>query len=218
MLLISPDEVSQVTGVSCGGSGAGGSAEAALIAVLGKITPRLEDAMNVASLLRGNFTDFFSLSGRNAEPIVLRLSNGYVVDGSVKLHNSEGVEIDASAIDFIDYEYGTVTLSRALRGRVAVTYTSGFEAKPEPEPAPGDTVPPVNTWILQGVPEWMKALASLYLVEWYRTARVSPSIPKGVSISAMDSSLRRHVHVRTYERYMRPRVNVVWSDRMVQND
>lgn len=216
MLLISPDEVSQATGVTCGG-GAGGSAEAALITILGKILPRLEDAMNVATLLRGNFTDYFSLSGRNAEPIVLRLSNGYVVEGSVMLHDSEGGTIDASAIDFIDYEYGTVNLARQMRGRVAVSYSSGFEAKPVPEPAEGQEPPPLNAWVLQNVPEWMKALASLYLVEWYRTARVAPQIPKGVSLSAMEASLRRHVHVRTYERYMRPRVNVVWSERMVPN-
>lgn len=217
MLLITPEEASIATGASCGGSG-GGSAEAALIAILGKMLPRLEDAMNVATLVRGNFTDYFTLAGRVAQPIVLRLHNGYVVDGTVKLLDAEGSEIDASAIDFTDLENGTVTLARPLRGKVAVQYTSGFEAKPSKEPAPGEQPPPINEWVLQDVPEWMKALASLYLVEWFRTARVSPNIPKSVSLSAMESSLRRHINIRTYERYMRPRVNVVWSDRLVQRD
>lgn len=62
------------------------------------------------------------------------------------------------------------------------------------------------------VPRWMKDVATIYLVSWFRRVYVTPKIPKGVSIAGLLAGLDRELMARVYEKYQRPRANMVWAD------
>lgn len=218
MLVISPSEVAAAIGASCGDSDVA-DLDKSVVRILRLITPRLEGALNVASLTRGAFSDYFYLSCMGTgtcEPSLsqLRLSNGFIVPGSISVYDpdNEVVLTSTDADSATDLDHGIVNLSSWRRGMYRVGYTSGFE----PDAAP--TTPP--DWfedgdrVLKDIPDWMKGIAVNLMILWYRTALLAPKHTKEISYVAVDAALRRELYARVYERYMRPRVGVVFSDRM----
>lgn len=218
MLIIDPSKVAVAVGAKCGGKTPDSNDEQ-IITILNLILPRIEDAMNVASLVRGNFTDSFYLSkpsrrqrADERERIQLRLSNGYVDPTSIVVTGSDGnaVAHEIVTVETSDAEFGIVNLSSWERGAYRVAYTSGFKPSDPPQDPPEGYDP--NSRVLQNVPDWITGLAIDLVVQWWRTQNINPSVPKAASYAALDSALRRDIYVRVYGRYMRPRVGVIWSE------
>lgn len=215
MLLIDPTEASTAIGVKCNGQQPGAD-NAQLILVLNYITPRVEDALNVASLIRGAFVDSFYLTGMNARserPIArLRLSQGFLTTDAITITDMDGLEIDPEAIELTDLEHGVIELNTWEKGRLSVAYTSGFEPTAMPVPVPEGFE--ADRRVLQNVPDWIKGLVITLLVNWFRTTLVSPKLPQNVNLEALDRMLRKEIYLRVYGRYMRPRVNCFFSERL----
>lgn len=216
MLIIDPKVLAAAIGAKCGGSAPSADDEG-MVTVLNLILPRVEDAMNVASLVRGTFTDHFFLGTpsrsdrESGKPAQLRLSNGIIDKTSLTVTDANNNVLATDVIALND-EYGIVDVSGWGRGHYAISYQSGFEPTPIPDPIPDGFDP--NSRILQGVPDWILGIAVDLVVGWWRTQKLSPSAPKNVSYAALDSALRRDIYVRVYGRYMRPRVGVIWSERL----
>lgn len=219
MRIISLDEVGNLTGIAC----KGGESQS-LAMVLDMILPRVEDVMNVASLARGKFVDTFVLPRFDPQqsPLQLRLSNGYVVKDTIKVFNPAGEDTFADLETYLDLELGTVGLLSWTGGAIRLEYESGFAPIPETmdDPNnPGTQIPkPVNELVLGGVPDWIKAIATGFVVEWYRTFQIQPKFKPEVSYAQVEAALRRHIYARVYSRYMRPRAAVVWSSQMERAD
>ena len=214
MLLIDPVEAALAIAANC--NGAVGDNEQ-LILVLKYVTPRIEDAMNVASLVRGDFIDSFYLPAMNSrcdrQIARLRLSNGYLLGGApLTITDSDGEAIDPTFIELVDEENGVIELNQWTKGRWSVAYTSGFEVPALPDPLPDGYDPDAR--VLLAVPEWIHALCAALVIQWYRASVVSPKLPKNVSLTALDQMLRKEIYMRVYGRYLRPRVNCFFSEKL----
>lgn len=216
MLIIDPKVLAVAIGAKCGGSAPSADDEG-MNTVLNLILPRIEDAMNVASLVRGSFTDHFFMGAptRNelisGRPAQLRLSNGLIDKTSLVVTDANNNVLTTDVVSLND-EYGIVEVAGWSRGHYAISYESGFEPEPVPDPVPEGYNP--NFRILQDVPDWIQGIAVDLVVAWWRTQKLSPSVPKNVAYAALDGAIRRDVYVRVYGRYMRPRVGVTWSERL----
>ena len=221
MLLIGPTEAAQAIGAKCGGS-APSAADPALIAILNMMTPRVESALNVYSLTRMTVNERveFGTAGRNCHwhggnpppTLNLRLSNGFLVAGTLVLRDPDGVEIDLTTIGDVDLELGTVSLTSWCKGSHTLTYESGF--------TPGDVLDPnypdpenSESRVLQGIPAWMQALAVEYLTLWYRTSVTSPKATKDLSYASVGNALQREITARVYGKYQRPRMGMLFTNK-----
>lgn len=215
MLLIDPAQAASAIQASCNGAGA--ASNDSLILVLKYITPRVEDAMNVAFLARGAFVDSFYLTAMNSrcrthQVARLRLSNGYLVDGQpVTVLDADGNDVSTD-IELVDEKLGVVELNTWKRGRYTVAYTSGFEVPADPDPVPDGFDP--DSKVLVGVETWIQALCSALVVEWYRSTLLAPKLPQNVNLSALDQMLRKEIYVRVYGRYLRPRYGCFFSEKL----
>lgn len=214
MLLLDPSTLSTLVSASCGGRDSGESRD--MVSVLRRVTPRVEEALNVATLTRGVYTDSFFLpgSGSRDDRAGLRLSNGFVVPDSVTVIDPNGnpVSSDVMSEDEIDYRYGVIHISQWMRGRYKVRYTSGFEPADLPA-SPPDWMTPDDR-VLKDVPDWIEALVANFAVLWFRTARISPKVNEKISYGQVDAAIRKEITARLYPRYQRPRVGLYFSDRM----
>jgi hypothetical protein len=215
MLLIDPTEAALAIGAKCNGQQPADNEQ--LILVLNYITPRVEDALNVATLVRGDFVDSFYLTGMNARserPIArLRLSNGFLTEESdIAITDLDGEPIDAETIELYDLEHGVIELNSWEKGRYSVAYKSGFLPEEEPTTPPEGYDP--NHRLLTEVPDWIKGLVITLLVQWFRSTMLAPKFPQNVNLEALDRMLRKEIYLRVYGRYMRPRVNCFFSERL----
>lgn len=212
MLLVSPTDVATGIGAKCGGS-APSADDAAMLSVLRYITPRVEAALEVATLTRGSYVDHFALApmprSDNPESIFL-LSNGFIVPGTMVVTDPEGLVAAGENVTGFNNEYGTVRLNSWRRGVYSVAYQSGFEFE---APDPDSDADPESA-VLQGVPDWIKGIVVHLMVLWFRTAQVQPRVVKDLSYGQVDSAIRRELYTRIYSRYMRPRVAVTFSERL----
>lgn len=218
MLVMSPSEVTTALGANCGG-GAVEDLDQTMVRILRLITPRLEGALNVESLTRQPFTDFFYLSAmpRGCDPAQseLRLSNGFLVPGTISIIDPNGATVlsGTDADDVCDMQKGVVNLSSWQRGNYRVAYQSGFVPGDDPDPKPDWFVE--EDKVLQDVPDWMKGIVVHLVSIWYRSVPAQIKAPKDISYAAVDQSLRRELYARVYEKYMRPRVGVIFSDKLI---
>jgi hypothetical protein len=224
MLLMSPEEASNAIGVTCGGQ-APGSDDPQLIAALRYMTPRLEGALNVLSLTRGIWVDHFYCSampcrGERPEQSLL-LSNGFLVAGSAIITAPDGtVQTTAELLALeepyrgnVDESHGVVVLRSWQRGTYSIAYSSGFEEPPLPDPLPPDYRP--EDQVLLNVPDFIKGIVSALLVRWFRSVYVNPKFAnKNISYAQVDALLSKEIYARVYEKYMRPRVAVTFSERV----
>lgn len=207
-LILSPADAAMAIGAKCG-AGSPDADDPQLVSILSGVTPRVEGAMNVNSLTRGTHIDRFYLKAMPLQgdygPVrtSVRLSNGYLTDTPLTLRDEDGVVVtDEDALpvaNSLDRELGTFDFKEWDRGYYSLEYESGFEV---------DTT--TDTYI--DVPRWMKDVATIYLVSWFRRVYVTPKIPKGVSIAGLLAGLDRELMARVYEKYQRPRANMVWAD------
>jgi len=217
MLLMSPSEAALGIGAKCGGSSPADD-DPQMVRILRYITPRIEGALNVKSIERKAWRDSFYVGSMPCHStgrveLSLLLSNGFVLPSNVVITLPSGATLTgAEASACLHAELGYVTLESWTRGIVTVDYESGFEvpADPDPVPTPFDE----NDKVLLGVPDWIKGIATQLLIVWYRTAVLNPKFPKEISFGQVDSLLKRELYARVYEKYMRPRVGMVFSDRL----
>ena len=217
MLIMSTSEAATAIGAKCGGSSPE-DGDPRLSQLLTYMLPRLEGALNVESLVRGNFVDHFftpamppySRGERNEQ--AFRLSNGFVLPESVVVTDPEGIVYPYAEVPSLNADTGVLRINSWTRGTYSVAYTSGFAPEPIPDPLPD----PYNAEmrVLEGVPDWMKAIVIHLLVIWFRTAQVQPRWNKDLSFAQVDTALRRELYARIYEKYDRPRVAVTFSERM----
>lgn len=221
MLLMTVSEAALAIGAQCGGSSPGDT-DPQMLLLLRYMLPRVEAALNVESLVRGEFIDHYYLSqmpecngNGDRRELKLRLSNGFVVPDSISISDPDGVVstgADLAEIAEIQHNEGVLTLLDWKRGVWSVAYTSGYEPTEEPLDPPEGYVS--EDRVLQGVPDWIKAICIQVLVLWYRSTYLQPKMSKGMSFEQVDQLMRREMLARIYEKYMRPRVGMVFSERM----
>lgn len=207
MLLVDPLIAAQSLDVSCGVGREAVSAMDALIAPLTRILPRVEQALNVRSLVQATFLDTFDAHGRGYDgQHNLRLSNGFIDPGTVVV-TVAGEPLDATSYD-LDAERGVVYLS-ALRyqGKVTVQHTGGFTARTTD--SSGEAIPE-NRQVLE-VPEWLQSIAILALNEWLRSAARAPTVKEGVSLRDLNLQSNRALQNAIWGYYMRPRAEMTWA-------
>lgn len=218
MLLMTANEAASAIGAKCGGS-APTNDDPQLLLILGALTGRLEEALNVSSLTRGLYLDNFRLvdmppySGARSLPdreVSLRLSNGFVQSGSIVVTDPNGDVVDLGDYRGVDASKGIVRLTSWIRGTYQIEYVSGFEPEAIPTPEPEGYDP--ETRVLQNIPAWMKGIVVHFLVMWYRTTQLQPRANKDISFGATMESLRRDTYAWVYGKYQRPRANCVFAD------
>jgi hypothetical protein len=222
MLLVSVEKAANAIGAKCGAS-VPTSDEVALRGIINLLTPKVEAALNVHSIVHDYHTDRFILPykpypSRNprAEPpkVSLRLTSGFVIPDSVQVidPNGDTVDLTSSTVQGeIEHELGVVHLSDWGYGKYLVHYDAGFA--PESEPAtPGDGYD-ANERVLEDVPDWIIGIVITYLVQWYRNTVLAPKRNKEVPWALVEQGLIRDLNTRIYGRYMRPRDGVIWGDR-----
>lgn len=216
--LIDPIVAATAIGARCGSQP--DPADEGLLNILSLLTPRVEDAMNVASLLYGESTDTFTLNRllinsriASGSPIELRLANGYL-DAAVPVAiiGPDGLEVDPSTYT-VDRRLGMVSLNSDFQqGEYNVVYSAGFR------PTAVDPEAPDAPRVLQNVPDWIKGLLVTMLTLWYRTTVLSPKIPVGYRFDAIVAPLFRDLAVRVTNRYNRPRQLVEFYMDSVRTD
>ena len=213
MLLMSASEAASVIGAKCG-SGAVTSDDPVLLSVLDFITSRVEEALNVQSLVRGAHTDKFVLPAMSvAQQLartnrMLRLSNGFLAQDSLTLLDPNGEVVEFDDRGGVEHAYGIVNLPRWIEGVYTAEYVSGFE--PEEIPASPPTGYDPDKRVLQNVPAWMKGIVANYLVLWFKTTQLQPKVSKDLSYTGVLNGLRREVYAWVYGKYQRPRVGCVF--------
>lgn len=218
MLLMSPSEAALGIGAKCGGSSPADD-DPQMVRILRYITPRIEGALNVKSIQRKTWRDSFYVPSMPCNTagrveLSLLLSNGFVLPSNVVITMPSGTTITgAEASACLQAELGVVKLESWTRGIVTVDYESGFEVPADPDPLPTPAPDPEDK-VLLGVPDWMKGIATQLLIVWYRTSVLNPKFPKEISFGQVDSLLKRELYARVYEKYMRPRVGMIFSDRL----
>lgn len=174
--------------------------------------------MNVESLTRGTFVDYFYCTdmpchvGRSQQH--LRLSNGFVVPDSITITAPDGTIVTAPEPIDANLDTGIVKLDSWSRGLYSVAYTSGFLPTDPPDPIPVDGSYDPENRVLQNVPEFLKGITIGLMIMWYRTTMLQPKVSKEISYGQVDAALRRELYARIYEKYDRPRVAVTFSERM----
>ena len=158
-----------------------------------EIRTRVEGCLEVQALARLENRDTFEVFGAFQQRVKLRLGNAFLTNDPVRFVDEAGEDLEI-AITQVDRLYGIVIVTLDP-GTYRVAYKSGF------------TVDGYNVFVQ--VPDWMKSIALATLLNWQRAMGLKVS--KEVSHSALSHSLLRELHARVYERYMRPRAEVTYS-------
>jgi hypothetical protein len=213
--LTDPSKIALAIGAKCGGTIT--SDNEGILSTLELLLPRVEDAMNVASLTWGETTDTFQFPAAKPdqanETISFRLSNGYVAnsqDHPIVITDSYG---NAATVFSADLRYGVVAANGLKAGTWTIRYFAGFDV-PVVDP---DVDPPLPV-IFAGVPAWIDGLIVALLVLWYRTEKLNPMVPQNYRYGELIAPLRREVYARIYGRYMRPRFGVEFPSSSVRTD
>lgn len=215
MLLMTPAEAAQTIGAKCGGASPD-SSDPLLLEVLKYITGKIEVVLNVSSLTQNTWTESVYLTPlpaywRGQREIAIRLANGFVSPDTVFVFDSNGDEIEEDHYKRIDNEKGIVCVEGdALVGKYTIEYVAGFPRANPPDNPPDDF--DYDALVLQNVPAWMRGLVALYLVQWFRVAKLNPNAPKDVSYRAVIDALDRSIYTQAYGKYQRPRQNCVFTD------
>lgn len=209
MLLIKPSTASLALGTQC--KTPTGVGDEALLDMLRLLTPRVEAALNVYSLARGQFTDYFKPPRNEYEfRLPFRLGNGFIVGTPTIAGVTEPGALRVNA------EYGYVEVDGYLydsKTEIAITYTSGFLV---PDTSP-EVHPDVAYRVAVGAPEWMEGVVADFLVSWRRNNLAQPQAPKEYGfLPTLNEAVNRDLHSRIYGRYMRQRDGMLWSSRTVK--
>lgn len=212
---MSPTEAALAIGAKCGGS-APSNDDAQLMRILRYLTPRVEGALNVQTISREAGEDRFYLSSMPSSverPMTqMLLTNGFIVPGTVVITPPLGDVISgAEADELTDHLYGTVTLESWSRGMYKVAYQSGYEVPANPDPLPAGF--DANDKVLMNVPDFIKGIVSAVLVVYYRSGTLVSRASKEISFGQVAKQLEREIYARVYEKYQRPRVGMVFSER-----
>lgn len=208
MILVSPQSAALALGTQC--KTPTGTGDEQLLEQLRLLTPRVAAALNVMSLSRGNFVDYFSFpSSYAASKVPFRLSNAFLV-GNVTV---AGVQ-DAGAVT-VDREMGTVTVDGFYPDvenarEVSIAYTSGFAVA-----ADGPSVH-ANAQYRPGigVPDWLEGIVSDFLMNWRRNQLAAPQVTKEYGfLPTLNLAVDKDLRARIYSRYMRQRDGMQWPTR-----
>ncbi len=211
MLLIDPITAAKALGISCGVGREAASAADDLSVPLNIMLPRIEDALDVASLPRAQFSDTFTVGGRGYDGFhALRLANGFLVQGVdtplVVTEVASAAVIDPADL-IVDDNYGIVRIPSYRCGMYRVDYYAGFEAIA----TEADGVPiPLDKQVLN-VPTWLQTIAIHVLNEWFRSVPRTVAIKEGISFAAINTQSNRAMQHAIWGRYLRPRAEVVWT-------
>ena len=225
MYLVDPVDLQNIIGAQ-GVQPAGSLQLALLLAIQDNLRPLIEASMNVRTLDYVSNIDTFVIErnsdsdraraaefeyyNRYEQPLpreeVFRLENGLLdITVPITVTDPNGILIDPSYYT-VDYELGTVALTKYFVGIFVVTYTSGLKVTPVPSPAVATYLP-----LFLGVPKWMKSLMVSQFVLWIRTEIMQIRIPDTVSYAAVAEDMHRAIATRIYSSYMRPRAEVTWT-------
>jgi len=157
---------------------------------------RIEEALNIAHLLRGVWVDRFRIPHTLANrSVTLRLSNAFIDDRESVVISASGVD-EPFTVEDVDTRLGLVTATLP-GGVVSVKYTSGFPVKS------------ADTQKFDHTPEWMQTIALAAIRSWV-LATATGAQPKDISLGQLTAAIRHEISTRVYGRYDRPRAGVVW--------
>jgi hypothetical protein len=189
-ILRNPEEVAQRIGLNANGRSPAPS-EPKFRAMLENATTRICNSLSTPLEL-ANRVDFFELGEdlrRNNE--TFRLGAGFVQRDSVVVTDPRGNPVNSDRYR-VNYELGSVTVTRPCRGEWKVAYTSGFAASTD-DPA-----------VYQDVPGWVVELLDTVSLGWARIM-FADKLPDSVSYNALMNAIYRDIAGRVYSRYDRPR-------------
>lgn len=214
MLLIDPITAAKALNVSCGIGRESATAADDLTIPLNIMLPRVEDALDVASLPRAQFTDTFQLCGRGYDGFhAMRLANGFIAMGDdtplVVTETGGNTVVDPADV-IVDDNYGIVRIPSYRRGTYRVNYHAGFLPKATETTAVPPAPIPVDKQILD-VPVWLQTIAIHVLNEWMRSVPATVSVKEGMSFAAINTQSNRAMQHAIWGRYLRPRAEVVWT-------
>lgn len=180
------------------------------------LTPRVEDALNVKSLLRQTCTDTFALpSSTAAKARGFRLTNAFL-SGPVTLSGFKSYDGgDITSPVEIDEEYGVVrcgTYTYEPDTRLSITYTSGFAIPSDDEATASNDIHPDALYRVGiGIPDWIVGIVDEMLIQWRRNNLLTPSVTKEYGfLPTLNAHVATTLKGRIYNRYMRPRDNLHW--------
>lgn len=216
--LISPTRAALAINAKCGGSVS--AEDTALLEVLDMLLPRVEAAMNVASLTYGETTDTFTLEHQvpradARKAVKLYLSNGYLTiseDAPLVITDPNGVELETDEYS-VNLRYGYITIPTWLEGDYTVSYYAGFTASE----ADDEVDPPVLSYF-ENVPKWIEGVVVVLLTMWYRTMPKSLTLPENIAYRDLMHALYRELVTRIYQSYQRPRDNMEFAVSSVRTD
>jgi len=201
MYLLTPTEIAQALQRS--NCRADDTTVDSLAMILLMAQTRIEEALEVASLEYGTFTDVFEVTDANVLRREVRLVNAFLDPSMPIVLARPGIAIDPDDDPYVPYKVvpdtGILTLDGLGRGQYGITYSGGFKKDADN--------------YAQDVPEWIKTLCVTMVLHWYRVGMLSPAVPENVSYAALINSAVREIMTRKYMRYDRPRYGVIFTDR-----
>ncbi len=197
--LKSPEQIAKAIGAVSNGTLPSATDEK-FLAMLDAVHPRLEEALNIPTLVLSDYTDTFEVAKRFPSTIeVFRLTGGFLTNDEVTVTDANGDTIDASRL-LINRAMGTIGIERVATGRYTVTYRAGFAVQD-------------GTTELYDVPDehkWLGECLIAHALIWFRTMQSQIKAPEGISFNAIMTPLYRDLQSRIYMRYQRPRAGMHW--------
>lgn len=209
MLLMDPTEAAEVIGARCGPSSAGDSP--AIRAALRYITSAIEAILEVQTLEATRTTDVFLCTSKMQRACGLALTNAFVSPSTLTMVDGNGT----SYVEGTDFRLGSITgvvqpIEDLQIGWYTVEYVSGFSVAYPEDPDTPLTEEDEAYLIAEGVPDWIKGMVIVLLVEWFRAKLLSPKLPDNIRMSDLMRALRNDLSRRMSGHYHRPRYGVLF--------
>jgi hypothetical protein len=213
MLLIPFPRALAALGIEC--KSPSGKGEDSTLEALSLLTTRVENLLNVGSLLFGSYTDTFRVPAKEEQRFPFRLTNAFLQANSAVtvsgLYKSDGITV--AAAELVSLDKGLVWVEpyyATSGGLVSITYQSGFSIPADDEDKE-DVHPNPQFRVGSNVPLWLQEAVVQQLIRWRRNTLNSPSVTKEYGfLPSLNESNLRTIKGSIYDRYMRDRSNVIW--------
>ncbi len=205
MYLLNASEVNEASSSQQQGAYTGGGSNISRYAsILSRVTTRLEECLEVASLSRQTTVDYFEITGRRNDvlPRVLRLSGRFLSTDPVEILFTNDLERSIEGALEVDHDLGIVYADLAP-GRYKLTYVSGFDADSE--------------GVFVDVPSWLKSIAKACLELQYRLTTKANATPETISYGDLVDAVRREMYAMVTKRAEKPRVHAWFPQRTVHS-
>lgn len=208
MLLVDPKVALSVIDMQC--KTTTGTALDNLTEQIRFLTARVAAVLETDSLEYGTYRDTFQApQGRYQPSYGFRLSRAFLTSAPV-------ISVQEMRHPLVQMEYGVVNHSGYLweeDAPITAQYTAGFHVQERNAQNEAQVPEDPEYRLAVGVPEWLRNVAILTLVDWRRTGFSLPALPKERGANAqieLNQRVDRDLRIRVYGRYTRPRHRLLW--------